>query len=187
MKIFFDYETGGVKDELSIQLACAVYDRKWACVEAHEWKIIFDEQLCQPEALKLNHYDRDKWRDEAKPLVQVMREFGEVMERHKTVRMVSKAGRPYVVARLAGHNAATFDHPRLQRDWGKDFLPASFQVLDTLQLALWYFEHREDRPENLRLETLVKWFGIEVPGAAHDALYDVHASAMIARAMTCGT
>lgn len=31
MKIFFDYETGGV------------YDRKWSCVEAHEWKIIFDE------------------------------------------------------------------------------------------------------------------------------------------------
>lgn len=49
-------------------------------------------------------------------------------------------------------------------------------VLDTLNLAFLWFESNPE-PENLKMDTLRKWFGINEVG--HDALVDVKTSAMI--------
>ena len=65
------------------------------------------------------------------------------------------------------------------------YCPADWRVLDTLQLAQWwYFATGKKRPANFRLETLCGEFGIELEGEAHDALVDVRATLELARELT---
>ena len=65
------------------------------------------------------------------------------------------------------------------------FMPAEFFGLDTLQLAAWWrqFQNADGQPvENLKLSTLSGIFGIE-HSDAHDALADVRANILVAKAM----
>lgn len=183
--IYFDLETGGVEPKRpNIQLAAiAVRDSDWVEVANFEAKIQFNEAEADPEALRLNHYSRESWED-AKPSLRVAQEFLQWAEPHRSVKMVSKAGKPYQVAKLAGHNASTFDLPRLRSMMMGAFFPFSFFAKDTLQRALWFFDEHPGlpRPESLKLGVLCKYFGIESDGA-HDALVDVRLCAALARAM----
>lgn len=182
--VFFDLETGGVQPEHpDIQLAAVALDYPWDEIETFEAKIQFEEAAADPEALKLNHYDRDLWKLESKPERVVVKEFSEFLNRHRSVEMVSKrTGRPYGVARLAGHNAITFDNPRLQAMFQRHgvFLPAHPQVLCTLQRCLWYAVESGVKFESLKLGSVCQHFGIPLP-EAHDALADVRGSIAIAR------
>lgn len=184
--IFFDTETGGVlPHQPTIQLAAiAVQDGTWNEVAGFERKLKFDEKACDPEALKINHYDPEVWRLNAVPVAAAVMHFGKFCEPYRSIEMISKrTNKPYSVGKLAGHNAATFDLPRLRDMYGVNFFPFSYHVKDTLQRALWFFdEHPElKRPESLKLSVLCEHFGICVAGA-HDALADVRMSAAIARA-----
>ena len=183
--VVFDYETGGTKDEHpNIQLAAAAVDDEWNILTSFEMKIKFDEAMAEPEALELNHYDRSVWEKEAKPIPYVLASFDSFLNDHKTVQMVSKrTGRPYSVCRLCGHNAVTFDMPRLKRMYGGRFLPAHPIVFDTIQLCLWYFRGRVKQPENYQLKTLLDFLGIPFPDA-HDAIADVKATVLLAQALT---
>lgn len=185
--VYFDFETSGLlPSNPNIQLAALAVNEQWEELETYEAKIQFDIAKADPEALKMNHFNTETWKELAIPVPLVVSTFSAFLKRHASIEMVSKrTGAPYSVARLAGHNAATFDGPRLKDMYARDFLPAHPQVLDTLQLALWYFLGAENKPDSLRLEKLCQWFEIELTNA-HDALADVRGSVAIAKAMTCG-
>ncbi len=184
--IYFDTETGGVlPSHPTIQLAAvAIEDGTWKEAAGFERKIKFNEADADPEALKINHYDPEVWRLNAVPVGAAVMHFGKFCEPYRSIEMMSKrTNKPYSVGKLAGHNAATFDLPRLRGMFGENFFPFSYHVKDTLQRALWFFdEHPElTRPPSLKLSVLCEYFGIVTAGA-HDALADVRMSAAIARA-----
>lgn len=184
--VFFDFETGGVSpDHPNIQLAAIAVDSDWNELETFERKIQFKESDADPEALKMNHYDAALWASEAKREFSVVNDFAAFLNRHKSIELVSKrTGNPYSVARLAGHNAATFDGPRLSamfKHYGV-FLSAHPQVMCSLQRALWYAMETGAKFESLKLSVLCAHFGIPIPDA-HDALADVRGSIAVSRAM----
>lgn len=192
--VFLDLETGGVEPERpNIQLAAvAMSDKLDAEVGVFEQKIQFDEAAASPEALRINCYDPAVWKENAVGEMVAAGTFASFLREHATVEMISKAGKPYRIARLAGHNVASFDCPRLVAMFKRYdlFLPGTaYQPLDTYQRALWYFAERRctsdqplNQPANMKLATLAEWFGV-VSYGAHDALADVRMCVAIARAM----
>ena len=189
MSVFFDLETGGLEmHHPVIQFAGVAINDEWEELEAVEIKILFDEMEADPVALNMNHYDRAIWKAKGMSADYAVFRIGQFIDRHKTLQMISKKnGKVYSVAKMFGHNAASFDGPRLQKMF-KDrdkFLPADPRVRCTVQRALWWFDERGIKPpDNYKLETLCRYFGVPVPdGEAHDALVDVRLNIQLARAM----
>lgn len=189
--VYFDIETGGLKLEHPIiQLAAIAVSPEWNEIETFERKIAFDETKADPDALALNHYDSEVWRKEALPEARVVGEFAALLNRHRSVELVSqRTGRPYSVARVGGHSAS-FDVDRVSAMFKRHntFFGIEFKtVLDTRYGAIWHFERRppEQRPKDYKLTTLAQHFGIEVNGA-HDALVDVRLSIAIAKRLLDG-
>lgn len=191
--VYFDIETGGLEPHHpDIQLAAIAVDEnsdaRWAELETFEMKLEFDVSAADPKALELNHWTAEGW-DQAESPIRVVSRFTDFLDRHKSLEMVNRFGRTYQVARLVGHNAASFDGPRLQalfRRHGR-FLPADPRVRCTCQRALWWFDEHPDqpRPENFKLQTLADHFGIPVV-MAHEALADVRLTIQLARALREG-
>lgn len=184
--IYFDLETGGVETRHpNIQLAAvAIDDATGRELDSFERKLKFDESACDPEALKINGYTREAWKD-AVAVGAAVAQFSRWSEPYRCVQMMSKrTGKPYGVGKLAGHNVATFDLVRLRGMFADSFFPFSYHTKDTLQRAIWYFdEHPEvTRPESLKLSVLCAHFGIDCSGA-HEALADVRMSAALALAI----
>ena len=109
-------------------------------------------------------------------------QFKDFLDRHKTVKRISKAGKPYYVAQLAGHNISKFDIPFLFATFKKQgmFLPASRQGLDTLTIWPWLEACGADVPPTLKLEDLCKRYKIKLDNA-HDAMADVEATVELGR------
>jgi DNA polymerase III epsilon subunit-like protein len=88
----------------------------------------------------------------------------------------------------AGHNATGFDMPMLNREMltqmGADFkLPLSFHVLDTMAEAIWT-KTLTGAPPKVNLADVSAHWGVPFnKEAAHDALYDVKATAAVLRNM----
>lgn len=184
--VFCDLETGGVESRHpDIQLAAVAVGPELVEIESFEAKIQFDVTKCDPEALKINAYDPDEWLHFAKPERVVVSEFSSFLRKHSTLVRVSKAGKPYKVAKIAGHNVRTFDGPRLRAMFERhgEFLPAAwYWPLDTMELALWYYAWGvKPEPENYKLETLLAHVGVYFPehGKAHDALGDCRATVLL--------
>lgn len=190
--VFFDTETGGVEPSRpTIQLAAvAMDDALRQELGVFEAKIRFDEAACDAKALEINGYKPEAWK-EARDEAFVLRDFAAFLKSHATVKMISKAGKAYFIARLAGHNVSSFDCPRLKDAFARYdmFLPGTvYQPLDTYQRALWWFhEHGVRPPENHRLGTLAAHFRLIGPtGPLHDALVDCRLSAALARRLREG-
>jgi DNA polymerase III epsilon subunit-like protein len=178
--IYFDFETGGILPEQpSIQLAAiAVDDASGEELESFEQKILFNVSDCDPEALKVNRWSAEAWKDATTPELTAVR-FNQFLAFHKCIEMTSKkSGKPYQVAKGSGYNALTFDWPRLKQLFGKSFLPVSYHVRDVLQRVIFHFDENGNPPENLKLSTVCKHFGINTDGA-HDALADVRMTAAL--------
>lgn len=185
--VYFDVETDSLRDDLQIiQLAAIAVDGDWRELGTFERKLFFDEKRSDKQALELNHYDPVLWQKVGVSPVQACADFAAFLKPHCTLQMISKRTGPYLVARLAGHNAATFDAKHLFRVFKECnvFLPADPRARCTVQRALWLFdEHGISKlPDNYRLETLCKWFGIDCSGA-HDALTDVRLTIALAKRM----
>lgn len=196
--VYFDLETGGVEERHpDIQLAAiAIDETSWAEVASFETKIAFDPAAADPQALELNHYRAEAWVG-ALAIPVVVARFTAFLNRFRSLEMVSKrTGRPYAVAKLAGHNAASFDGPRLKRMFQlcDQFLPADPRVRCTCQLAMWWLDargvHAGSRPPdgwkplaNYQLGTLCEYFGVPID-QAHEALSDVRSSIALARLLT---
>ena len=183
--VYFDLETGGVEPQHPvIQLAAVAIDDAGAEAGAFERKLAFDATACDPEALRINHYDPAAWKG-ADTLAQAVARFAGWLKPYSSVSLLSKrTGRPYSVARLAGYNSIAFDLPRLRALFGTAFFPCEYLCRDVLQRALFYFdEHPElPKPENFKLATVCAYFKISVDGA-HDALADARLSARLSRAL----
>lgn len=188
--VFFDLETGGVSDvHPDIQLA-AIATRDWEEVATFERKIQFDVALADPNALAMNCYDRATWLIHAVPEGQVVEEFTQFLQPYRVVEFISQWGNPFLSARMAGHNAARFDGPRVMRMFERNndrFFPGTaFMPLDTFQLAQWYFMLNHRQPLDLKLPTLCEFFGIDVEGAEHDALIDCRRTLLLAHRLVGG-
>lgn len=167
LTIFFDLETTDVDIETAeiTQFAAIAMDGDRE-IGTFERLVKFDESKASPEALKINHYDRDRWAKEAKPATDAIVDF--------TQARVSKAGRPYKVGTLCGYNAARFDFPILQRHAkaGDVFLPFDLRVRDAMAVAMSVCDFLGACPQDFKLSTMADHFGVEV-AKAHDALSDV--------------
>jgi DNA polymerase III epsilon subunit-like protein len=182
--VYFDLETGGLDAKHpDIQIA-AIATEGTVEVDVFEAKIQFDERAADPEALKINSYDAKLWQKEAQPERVVVAAFAAFLNKHAALERIAKgSGRPYKIARLAGHNVLSFDAPRLSALFKRHgaFLPAdTFRPLDTLQLASWSAVRLGIEPTNFRLSTLCETFALSSVGA-HDALADVRMSFGLAR------
>jgi DNA polymerase III subunit epsilon len=179
--IYFDLETGGLDMEHPITQLAAVAVNGAEEIDSFNRLIHVNVEHCDPKALELNGYDPARWEREAVFPFQVVSEFWTFLNKYKTVDCISKEGKPYKVAQLAGYNAATFDAPRLQQLFrtARAFLPAHPRVLDVMQLAMWFIRAQDIKLENHKLATVCKYFGIKLDNA-HDALADVRATAQLA-------
>lgn len=180
--VYFDVETGGVlPQQPTIQLAAVAIDDTDGCeAGSFESKIAFDVASADPEALHINHYAAEAWKDAPVGRIVAAR-FAEWIQPFSSIALVSpRTGKPYRVAKLAGYNALTFDLPRLKALFGDNFFPCSYYARDTLQRVLAYFDDRplESTPENFKLATVCAHFGVAVDGA-HDALVDVRLTAAL--------
>lgn len=186
--VFIDTETGGLEPHHpTIQLAAIAVDRDFNELATFERKIRFNVADCEPEALAKNcyHGNETAWETAISP-EGAYTDFSNFLKRFCDVRMISKrTGNPYSVAQLAGHNASEFDGKRLQAAFRhfEMFLPASYAVLDTLQLARWYSQTIGVDCGSMKLSEVCKAFGIETPDA-HDALADCRASVQLAKKLT---
>ena len=176
--VYVDTETGGVLPQHpTIQLAAVAMDGDVE-LAAFEQKIAFNESACDPKALEMNHYDAAKWTDAMRGPVAASR-FAAWLRPYSTVEKVSKQGKPYRVARVAGYNYVAFDGPRVRALFGTQFCPLEFLARDVLQRVLYYFdESGETPPENFKLSTVAAHFGLSVDGA-HDALADARIAAKV--------
>jgi DNA polymerase III epsilon subunit-like protein len=184
--VYFDLETGGVEPgNPNIQVAAvAVDNRTWRELGVFEKKIQFLESECDPEALKINHYDPKVWEREAVPERAALYAFSKFLDQYKWIEFISKrTNKPYYCAKLCGHNAATFDGVRIKYAFKRHdmFLPADPRVRCTAQRAIWWFDEHDIKPADYKLGTLCEYFGITADGQAHDALTDVRLDVQLAR------
>ena len=167
-----------------IQIAAiAIDDQSFHELEVFEQKVKFPLDHAESEALSMNAYDREIWERVAVPIALARHSFDHFLRRHASIEKLSRKHKPYRIAALAGHNAAAFDLPFL-RAWyeqADQFLPATFQVLDTMILARLYTELTGNQFPNYRLATICETLGTK-PGT-HDALADVRATVQIAKIM----
>ncbi len=182
--VYFDLETGGIESTRpTIQLAAIAVNDHGQEVSAFEQNIAFNEADCDPEALAMNHYTAEAWKDAQSPAV-VASLFAAWLRPYQSLTLTSKrTGNPYTVARLAGYNALTFDLPRLKAMFGTQFCPWDPRVRDVLQRVLFYFDDARIQPENYKLSTIAEFFGVNSDGA-HGALADCRMCAAVRRSVT---
>jgi DNA polymerase III epsilon subunit-like protein len=190
--VWVDLETGGVdENEHQITQFAAVATGGPPLFKEPEQDSEFERKVAlvsgkwTDEALKLQAYDPVVWKAEGKTVVEVLDDFDLWIKKHCHEAVSGRTGNRYQVAHMAGHNAG-FDGRFLRaaaerNDRWIRLTNWTGGIYDTLQLAKWYFLGRDEQPENLRLETLCKFFGISME--AHDALEDVRATIKIARRM----
>jgi DNA polymerase III epsilon subunit-like protein len=188
--VFFDLETTGLsyKDDEVIQIAAVAVD----AATLSELGTFEAKLVPSPEAKARlwegSHYDEQVWNREG--LVQKLgwNRFFTWLKRYATCERISKAGRPYKVAQLAGYNAASFDKEWLWVAAKKHdlFVPVAGNVWDILQLAitaqlLGYLRDGQGKePADLKLGTLAEWLHSDLVGA-HDALVDVRGTVEVAK------
>lgn len=124
------------------------------------------------------------WNDRAHHPRSAVREFSEFLKRHATVSKISRAGKPYQVARLAGHNVTQFDLKFLQNWYTRlgEFMPADYFAVDTIQMALQLKVFMGIPYADLKLLTLCEYHGIATT-QTHDALNDVFLAVALCAAM----
>lgn len=189
--VFFDLETGGLLPKHpNIQLAAIAVSDDFEELDSMERKIRFNVEDCDPEALKSNCYARlgpEAWASAVSEITACF-DLSQFLNGHKCVQMISKrTQKPYSVARLAGHNVATFDNPRLKEAFERAqmFLPAHPIVLDTIQLALWRYQRLGRKVDSFKLGSLCELLEIPVLDA-HDALADVRMTVRVAKKLLLG-
>lgn len=187
--MFLDLETAGLEHHRPIiQFAAIAVDADTLIErESLETKVRFDKRNASRAALSKNSYSSDIWNAEAISPRAAANQLSAFLRRHASVDMLSNSGKLYQLAQLVAHNAS-FDGPFLQAWYERlgEFCPARYQVLCTLQRALWWFdEHRlETPPSNFKLQTLCEYFGVPLTDVdAHDALADVRATLGLYRAL----
>lgn len=186
--VWIDTETSGLDpavDEITQIAAIAEIDGR--VLDRFETKIEFDLEAASPKALEINSYDAAVWKERAVPQIEGLAALCEWLVPFCDVRMTSKAGWPYQVARTAGHNVR-FDVEFLMASCKRHglFLPLEgYRALDTLQLALWLVAAGlATQPPDFKLGTLLRHFMPRQEfGELHDAMADIEATRVLGRHM----
>jgi len=188
--IFFDLETTGVdtvNDEI-IQIAAVAVDGDLTPVEEWEVKIrpstAGRKKLEEAKAAGFDSvYDPQVWAQNSMECRHAINAFASWLSHYPFNRNISKKGHSYWTAQLVGHNGAKFDGPflfQVAKDLGV-FIPASYLVLDTVQLSLWASLLRPTyKPPAHNLGALCEHLDVELL-RAHDALEDVYATIGVAK------
>lgn len=187
--VFVDIETGGLEfTRPIIQIAAVAIDSNFHERETIELKIAFDYQEADPNSLPFSKFNPRVWRREALPPRHAARQFAAFLRRHATFEVISREGRSYQLAQLAGHNAERFDGPFIHAWYRRQqvFCPARYMTLCTKQKALWLF--KEDKslapPKDFKLGTLCEYFDVRLrKDEAHDAFVDVRVTVKLYQAM----
>ncbi len=189
--VFFDLETSGFDPEKNdiIQIAAIAVDNNFNELERFEVKIDFDPSKAEAEALEVNSFDAGVWAREAiKPYLAVKR-FCSFCSRYKSVQKISKAGKPYRIALLGGHNTEGFDRDFLFK-WFKrispnTFIPCNWWTFDTMQLQKQLdFHNSINAGEGVFVQKSLKLGDLIDFDGAHDALADVEATVKLAYSLT---
>jgi len=169
--IIIDTETTGTQPWKHQIIQIAAYDVDTRD-EFHR-KLFFDESNADVDALKINRYNVETWRNEAVTQEEGRESFLNFVRHHAPTEMTSKAGKPYMVAKACAYNAR-FDKDFIAR-WMWDnvakkraFCPLHPLWFDPLQICLALFPNLPDH----KLSTVCKHLGIDGTGA-HDAMTDV--------------
>jgi len=188
--IFIDIETAGLKlsDPIIEVAAVAVQSGTYRVIDSIDMKIEFEmKYLTNFKALGINKFSAETWAKYALPGKVAATKLALFFSRYATVeKQARKTGKPYTVAKLAGHHADSFDSPRLKH-WfrqHRQFFPALQRSLCTEQKARWFFEDNPglEPPRNYQLGTLSKHLALEhMPD--HSALADTLATVDLARAL----
>lgn len=175
--VMFDLETGGTEIGKSaiIQIAAAAFNlNTFEIIETFERKVQFLVEKADPKALEMNSYNQETWEREAVVPAAAMRDTLAFLEKYAKP-WVSARGKTYKAAELVGHNIIRFDWPFFEQ-WckrlGKDWLPIHNPPWDTIQVAQTVAKVCSVQFDNLKLETLADYYGIEEP-QTHDAFDDV--------------
>ena len=181
--VFVDLETAETSGVWSaIQVAAVAVSS-----ELHELGS-FEAKLPIHRPIHHRRFDAAVWEREAKSLREVAKDFGDFLREHASIPMTPVGSPSYRVAQIVAHNAE-FDGAML-RSWFDRmglFFPGHYRMLCTVQRAVWLFREASelDPPPDYKLGTLCRYFGVEYRSEeAHDALYDVRATAELYRAMT---
>lgn len=193
--IWLDLETGGV-DPVCHQItqvgAMATLGLDFDTVsgdERYEQKMQLVEGRYTEEALKVQGHTEERWA-EAIQTPAMLDEFGRWCSLH-THQTISKKGSKYQVAHLAGFNLrfdCDFLNATCKRNGSGErgyWLPISKWRggwIDVLDLALWVRAMHGHNYDDMKLETICKYYGI--PIEAHDALGDVKATIELAKVLT---
>jgi DNA polymerase III subunit epsilon len=180
--VYFDLESGGLELYHPLIQLAAVAVQDGEIIDQFESKLLFDVSLCDPDALEINGFSAEAWKEAEQPSIVATR-FSKWLSPYKCINKISKAGKSYRVVQLAGYNAAVFDAPRLQEWFRREgtFLCADYRVLDVMQLVMWYFQiNPEGKPDSIKLSSICEFFDIPLINA-HDALADVIATACLAQ------
>lgn len=180
--VWIDFETGGLDpDKHQVIEVGAIATSVPALVELErfEQRVTLAPGRTTPEALAINHYSEERWKDavDSGTAIQNLAAF---LEKHATADYFGRR-----VALLGGHNFLTFDS-RFLEAWAKRWkvrLPCAFRhgyMWDTIHLAQTYALVCGSSFENLKLETLCRWAGVEY-GELHTAMADVSATVDLAR------
>jgi DNA polymerase III epsilon subunit-like protein len=188
MLVIIDLETSGLDatqhDIVQIGAVALTPDMQQVA-ECFEVKVQFDVDGADIDALQVNSYDAEVWQNTAVTPEQALHNFCAFLRRHSYVEKTSKAGRPYKVAQVAGHNAHQFDWPffwlwRARHGLDGIFVPADYFALDTLQMSLFLrLKMSAGKPvmksQSLSLSEISERLGLDVNSdQSHDALYDAN-------------
>lgn len=176
--IFFDLETTGLEKDRHQIAQIAAYDT--LSEDTFEIKMFFNLKAAEPKALEVIHFDKAVWKREAVRQEEGLVRFTEFVRDSAWLEKVSKKGKPYTVAVLAGYRIDRFDVPFLMHHLeSRDiWAPFELRVYDVFQLALWLCPGLTD----YTLGGVCKYLGIKLTNA-HDALADVIATREVAKAL----
>lgn len=157
--VFFDLVTTelGLNCEI-IQIGAvdaATGDEFEVCVD-------FDMEKADEKVIIDSGYTSARWDSEGVPLGQALDGFSAFLKKHAMLDRVSKGGKGYKVAALAGFNIYSFDKVILDRAYKKEniFFPGDYRMYDVYSLALWRFPNLS----SYTLETICSHVGYEEEG-----------------------
>lgn len=169
--ICFDLETSGLDFNEHEIIQISAIDLKTG--DSFNQLLDFNIDKADEAALVANHFDENRWDEEAVPAEVGLSNFANFVQNHASLERTSKAGKEYKVAALCGYNILGFDKFFLEKGFKQHriFFPADYRMFDIFQIVLWKYPNLS----NYGLGHICNHLGIETDNL-HDALSDVKAT-----------
>ena len=157
--VFIDLETTGLdKDKHEIiEIGCLIVNGgNFEIVEEYFAKVKPNHiETANPEALKINGYSKERWKD-AKDLEEVLRKVSKMAEE----------------GMITGWNV-TFDWAFIEEGFKKFNIRSTFNYHKVdVQAIAYAFLYRKKRIKNLRMRSIAEFYGIKL-GDVHGAEEDI--------------